>query len=69
MLNDRREEQKIIEVMQARILALGQKSSPESRLSHLWHHLRSGSFLGWNSVLSDPQLLSAIHVPHFPTAH
>jgi hypothetical protein len=68
VLNDRREEQKIIEVVQALILAPGRHCSPESRLSHLLDHLRVKSFPTWNSVLSDPQLQSAVDVPHFPTA-
>ena len=68
MLNDRREEQKIIEVVQALILAPGPASFPESRLSHLVDHLPGKSFPTWNSVLSDPQLQSAVDVPHFPTA-
>ena len=68
MLNDRREEQKIIEVVQALILAPGGHCSPFSRLSHLLDHLRAQSFPTWNSVLSDPQLQSAVDVPHFPTA-
>ena len=67
MLNDRCEEQKIIQVVQALILAPGRHCSPESRLSHLLAHLRVKSFPGWNSVLSAPQLQSAVDVPHFPT--
>ena len=68
MLYDRREEQKIIEVVQALILAPGRHCSPDSKLSHLLDHLRVVSFRGWNSVLSDPQLQSAVDVPHFPAA-
>ena len=68
MLNDRREEQKIIEVVQPFILAPGRHCSAENRLSHLLHHLPVKSFRTWNSVLSDPQLQSAVDVPHFPTA-
>src|SRR6476646_7934305 len=32
-----------------------------------WHHLRVKSFPRWNSLLFDPQLQSAVDVPHFPT--
>ena len=66
MLDDRREEQKIIEVMQALILA--PSGSPESGLSHLLDHFRVKSFPNWNSMLSDTQLQSAVDFPHFPTA-
>src|ERR1700730_98319 len=69
MLNDRREEQKIIEVVQAPILSPGRHCSPESRIPHIPDHFRVRSFPTWNSVLPDPELQSAVDVPHVPTAH
>ena len=64
MLNDRGEEQKIIEVVQALILAPGRRCFPERILSQPLVHNRVISFAIWNGVLSDPQLQSAVDIPH-----
>ena len=68
MLNDRREEQKIIEVVQALILARTALFLREQIISSPGIILRVMPFPSWNSMLSDPQLQSAVDVPHFPTA-
>ena len=39
--------------------------SPESGLSPLWYIFEFKSFPGWNSMLPDPQLQSAVDVPTF----